>query len=163
MAYCEFLLRDESKSCAGCTGWFCTSKGSRKKLADVDYCRDYRDECSRYLAVYPKPPEERDFISTDDVIELPPTEETTSVSGSVDTLTFKVEIPAAPPLIVQPPPTDCPYLGPIPEGCHGCCDVWCYANDSSLRSFKHCRSPPTWRECRFRIQAERRGVKHALG
>ena len=174
VAYCDFLIREESKSCVACTGWYCTSMGRKKKLGDVDYCRDYRDECPQYLEAYPKPLEEREFMSTDDVKKpvkfMDKVEEATVVEvkpkkkarpkKAKPRKTVKAKVVVVPKVIL-PPSTDCPYLGPIPEGCHGCCDVWCYARDTPLRSFKHCKSPPSWRVCRFMVEAERQGVKHA--
>lgn len=191
MANCEFLNK-ETSHCVGCTGWFCTSLGRRKKLGDDSICRNevLWVECPRYLRVYPKLVEERETVSTDDyvepvskpeeepvvevkpktrkktkpkktveeIIELPPTEEVISTQIVDETITVAVE-PTQP--IATTPPGDCPYLGPIPPGECGCCDVWCYSTSEPLRSFKHCKSPPSWRECRSRIEAERRGVKHA--
>jgi len=168
MSFCEFLIREDSRSCVACTGWFCTSLGRKKKLSDAVYCRDHRDECPRFLKVYPKPAEERETVSTDDYVEpvsIPEKAEEEPVLEVKPKTRVKpkkvVATRVAPPIIVTPPSTDCPYLGPIPPGECGCCDVWCYATSEPLRSFKHCKSPPSWRECRFRIQAERAGVKHA--
>ena len=177
MANCEFLYKEEKKTCAGCRGWFCTAMGSKKKLGDIRECTTQWDDCPRYLKVYPKPIEERETVSTDDYVELPPTEEVTSISG-VDTETItvtvkpepktkkvvpkkKVVAPVAYTIITPRPPGDCPYLGPVPPGKYGCCGYWCYAKEDPLRSVKRCKSPPSWRECRRRYDAERAGVKHS--
>ena len=173
MTDCEFLYHETEKTCAGCRGWFCTSRGSRKRLLDTSICTDETEwpECPRYLEAHPEPEPEGE------VIELPPTEEVTSISGvDMETLTVTVEpepilprvgekiigpIELTLPVIPQPPPTDCPYMGPVPEGEYGCCGYWCYAKDEPLRSVKRCKSRPSWRECMRRLRAEKRGVKHA--
>lgn len=159
MTDCEFLLNETKKTCAGCRGWFCTSKGSRKKLLDTAICTDEEEwsECPRYLEVYPTPAKE-----SEEVIELPPTEPVTTFTG-VDTEMIEVTVEPEP-IQAQPPPvpsTDCPYLGPVPAGEYGCCGYWCYAKADPLRSVKRCKSRPSWRECRRKYDAERAGVKHA--
>jgi len=157
MVDCEFLLHETKKTCTSCRGWFCTSRGSRKKLLDTAICTDEEEwiECPRYLEAHPKPEPEKE------IIELPPTEEVTTISGvDVETLTVTVE-----PLTVQltppSPPTDCPYLGSVPSGCRGCGNYWCYAKDEPLRVVKRCKSRPSWRECMRRLKAEKKGIKHA--
>lgn len=156
MSFCEFLLREESRSCRACTGWFCTSAGRKKKLSGTDYCRDHRDECPRFLEVYPVPTEERDFISTDDYTEA------ASFMDKVDgAIVVEVMPKKAPPIVVPTPQQDCPYLGSAPSGCRGCGDYWCHAKDERLRVVKRCKSRPSWLECRRRYKAEREGIKHA--
>lgn len=173
MTDCEFLLHVVKKTCAGCRGWFCTSKGSKKRLLDTAICTDEEEwlECPRYLEAHPELVEE--------VIELPPTEPVTTISGEdVEMIEVTVEpepilprvgekiigpIELTLPIVPQPPPTDCPYLGPVPDGKYGCCGYWCNAKDEPLRVVKICKSRPSWRECMRRYKAEKRGVKHAMG
>lgn len=160
MVNCEFLYHEIKKTCKGCRGWFCTSTSRNKKLSDTSICTDEEKwpECPRYLSVYPKQVEESEDALTE-TVDLPPTEEVVSTQTIGETITVAVE-PTPP---VAPPPTDCPYLGPIPEGRYGCCGYWCYAYDEPLRSSKRCMSRPSWRECRRKFKAERAGVKYAMG
>ncbi|HUW44758.1 MAG TPA: hypothetical protein VMW50_03090 [Dehalococcoidia bacterium] len=161
MVDCEFLYHEVKKTCTNCRGWFCLSRGSRKKLLDTAMCTDEEAwiECPRYLEVHPELEPEVE------VIELPPTEEVITITG-VDVETIRVVVEPEPIEARVPtsvPSSDCPYLGPIPEGEHGCCDYWCYAKDERLRSVKSCKSRPSWRECMRRLKAEKAGVKYALG
>lgn len=136
MPNCPYLIFVDGH-CASCRGWRCTAKGRQKKVDDaVDMCKDETQwvECPRYLSSHPKPVEKREFTSTDDYVEI------------------KVA-PRKTPRVV------CPYLGPVPPGERGCCGVWCYARNVPLRSAKHCRSRPSWLECRFRLEAYRNKVK----
>jgi len=157
MTRCEFLLHETKKTCVGCTGWFCTALGRKKKLSVIDNCRNSPEECPRYLEAHPEIVKETKTAPVDEpakpVVEIKPKKKTKPKKVVV--------APVAPPIIVTPPSTDCPYLGPIPPGEQGCCDVWCYARSAPLRSSKHCKSPPSWRECRSKYDADRAGVKHA--
>lgn len=181
MVNCPYLTYDPSH-CAACTGWFCVVFGQKKRLTDTAMCVNKEDwlTCTRYTkkigtAKEPEPePEE-------EIIELPPTEEVTSITG-VDMETIKVSVEPEPTPTVKltgigvlsPPGTsrktvkrpaarplprdDCPYLGPVPAGKVACCGFWCHANDSPIRTTTACTSPPTWRECRLYVKASRRGV-----
>ncbi len=159
MVNCEFLYYEDKKTCSACTGYFCLTKGGKLKLGVTEHCKTKWVDCPRFLEVYPKPIEERDFVSTADYAE-PVKEEKPKKKKKRSKKKVTAKVTAAPPKIVTPS-TDCPYLGPIPTGCTGCCDVWCYANAAPLRSYKHCKSPPSWRECRSRSHAERAGKKYA--
>ena len=166
MARCEFLIREESKSCVACTGFYCMALGRKRKLSVVDDCNNNPLECTRYLEAHPELVEAATQVgkAMDPDLEKLAAEvkpkKKARPKKAKPRKTVKAEVVVVP-KVVLPPSTDCPYLGPIPEGCSGCCDVWCYATDTPLRSFKHCKSPPSWRECRFRVEAERQGVKHA--
>ena len=172
MVNCEFLIREESRSCAGCTGWFCTALGRKKKLSVVDNCRNSPEECPRYLEAHPELVKETKIEVHPELVKetkTAPVDEPAEPVVKAKPKTVKkkakpkkvVVAPVAPPIIVTPPSTYCPYLGPIPPGEQGCCDVWCYAKSAPLRSSKHCKSPPSWRECRRKYDADRAGVKHA--
>ena len=152
--FCEFLVNEKTKKgCASCSGWFCTSAGRKKKIATDNYCRDHRDECPRYLEVYPKPLEEREFTSTADYAEG---------MDTVDSAIIVEVMPkTAPPIVAPTPPPNCPYLGSVPSGCRECGKYWCHAKDERLRSVKRCKSRPSWTICRRLYKAERDGVKHA--
>ena len=194
MVDCEFLYHEVKKTCTNCRGWFCLSRGSRKKLLDTAMCIDEEAwiECPRYLEAHPEPEpeaevEEKRYASS--LTKLPRScpecghEEGYLVFTEPDygdmwacekcdhefpgyKFVEMIEV-AVEPLTVQlippAPSNDCPYLGPIPEGEHGCCDYWCYAKDERLRSVKSCKSRPSWRECMRRLKAEKAGVKYALG
>ncbi len=165
MAQCEFLFHEDKKTCSSCRGYFCLSKGGKLKLGVTEHCKNKWDDCPRFLEVYPKPAEERDFVSTADYAgpveveeEKPKKKKSKKKKPTKKKATAKV---TAAPMKIVTPSTDCPYLGPIPTGCAGCCDVWCYADAAPLRTYKHCKSPPTWLECRSRIRAEKAGIKYA--
>jgi len=162
MANCEFLYKEEKKSCAGCRGWFCMAMGRKKKLGDIRECTTQWDDCPRYLKVYPKPLEERETVSTADYVEpVAEAKPKKVVPKKKVAPKKKVVAPVAYTIITPRPPSDCPYLGPVPLGEYGCCGYWCLAKDEPLRSVKICKSRPSWRECRRRYDAERAGVKHA--
>lgn len=175
MVNCPYL-NYEPPECAGCTGWVCDAFGKKKRLTHTSICVDDEQwpECTRYLR-NPPPVEEPEV--EEEVLELPPTEEVTSITGvDMETIEVSVEpqeigalslpgrpresvkkaVPKAPPPI---PSTDCPYLGPVPPGEKGCCGKWCYAINVALRAFKICKSPPSWRVCQRRVKADRQGVK----
>lgn len=160
MTRCEFLYFEEKKTCTGCRGWFCTALGRKKKLSDVSDCQNNPLECPRYLEAHPELTEA--VVSPEKVEEAATVEEKPKKSRAKPKKTVKTKVVVAP-LVVVPPSTDCPYLGPIPAGEYGCCGYWCYAKDDPLRSVKRCKSPPSWRECRRKLDAERAGLKHALG
>lgn len=167
MARCEFLYLEDKKTCAGCRGWFCTALGTKKKLSDIRDCQNNPLECTRYLEAHPELVEAATSLGEamgpdleKITAEVKPKKKKARPKKAKPRKKVKAEVVVVP-KVVLPPSTDCPYLGPIPEGCSGCCDVWCYAKDIPLRSFKHCKGPPSWRECRRRYDAERQGVKHA--
>jgi len=169
MVNCPYLTYEPSH-CTACTGWFCNVFGKRKKLTDTAMCVNNEDwlVCTRYTTKVgtikePEPEEE--------VVDLPPTEEvTTIVGGDVETLKVVFEPKPTPmvkltgigvlsppgttretvkwPAAAAPPSSDCPYLGPVPVGAVACCGFWCHANNTPIRTTTACTSPPSWRECR---------------
>jgi len=152
MASCPYLLYEPS-DCVKCIHWFCTSTSRRKKLSDTSMCVDEEEwiECPRYLKEV-EVTEELEPEPEEEVIELPPTEEVTAISGG-DLETFKVTIEPEPVEVQVPPPTpsrDCPYFGPIPAGKKSSSGFWCHAKNVPLRSYKICQSPPSWRSCQRR-------------
>jgi len=180
MVNCPYLIY-EASHCAACTGWACNAFGRKKRLTDISMCQDNEEwlECTRYTTKTgtvkePEPEEE--------VVELPPTEKVTSITGvNMETIEVTVEPDPIPTVkltgigvlsppgtsrktikrpAAQPPPRDdCPYLGPDPEDEVTCCSgFWCYAINVPLRSFKICRSRPSWSECRRYVKASRLGV-----
>jgi len=182
MVNCPYLIY-EASHCAACTGWFCVVFGRKKKLTDISMCKVNAEwlDCTRYTtkigtAKEPEPEEE--------VVELPPTEEVTTVIGA-DMETIKVVFEPTPtvkltgigvlsppgtsrktvkrPAAPTPPRDDCPYLGPVPVGAAGCSGFWCHAINVPLRSYRICRSPPSWHECRRFFKAARQGVKTVAG
>ena len=146
MVHCPYLLKVASH-CAGCQGWFCTSAGSKKKLSDPSMCKNEEEwsECPRYISK-----------------NQPSAVSSTPQKSESKQESTKPQLPTTP-ITVSKPRTTCPYLGPIPPNKTGCCGVWCYAKDFPLRSAKHCRSRPSWQECRFRLEADRKGVKTYTG
>lgn len=178
MTRCEFLVREVSKSCTTCTGWFCVAKGRKKKVGDTTICNN--DEqwsiCTRYLQVYPEqkplPPTEPEskleqeleiFTSISDEatwteIDLTTSDSTYSMAPSINWLN-QIEEPEPP----KPrlPRVNCPYLGSPPTGVVTCCGMYCYADNEALRTGTQCTSRPSWLECVKRIRAVNRGVPYA--
>jgi len=159
MPKCEFLILDETKTCVGCRGWFCTALGSKLKLSNTSDCSDNPLECTRYLQAHPELTEE-DIATLQKAEEAKAVEKKPKKKRTKSKKKVKAEVVVAPPVIV-PPSTECPYLGPVPAGEYGCCGYWCLAKDEPLNSVKRCKDLPSWLECRRRIDAERAGVKHA--
>lgn len=165
MVNCPYLTYDPSH-CAACTGWFCVVFGQKKRLTDTAMCINNEDwlTCTRYTRKIgtAKEPEPE---TKEEVIELPPTEEVTTITG-VDMETIRVVVEPEPIEARVPTPapsSDCPNLGPVPAGKVACCGFWCHANDSPIRTTTACTSPPTWRECRRYVKASRQGVKTVAG
>ena len=163
MTRCEFLTYEKSKSCSGCTGWFCLAKGRKKKVGDAATCNDEElwSECTRYLQVYPKPPD----LEIEPIIEFSSTETFNEPLYLEDVLLEDeiIDIPKPTPPKPKPLLQTCPYLGPPPPGVRTCCGLYCYAENVAVRTGTTCHSRPSWRECVKRLRAVKRGVKHAVG
>jgi len=174
MTRCEFLIYERSKSCSGCTGWFCVAKGRKKKVGDTTICNNDElwGECTRYLQVYPKPPEPEPIIDVieehildDDDVTWTPTDEDTpepiySIAPSINFLA-PIEEPEPEPPKPESTRTLCPYVGSPPPGVQTCCGLYCYADNTVLRTGSQCKSYPTWRECVRRMRAVKRGIPYA--
>ena len=137
MGNCPFLVLEQSH-CAGCSGYFCTAFGRKKKLNDLTDCRKEAlwSVCPRY---------------TSNVDKLVPVKRPgIGVIGQ----------PAQPVRLVAPRPAldVCPFLGPPPPGvCN--CPLWCHAGSHVVRSSKVCHSRPSRVECRDYQSGMKRGVK----
>lgn len=120
MVDCPYLSFKASH-CRGCSGFFCTAKGRKKKISDPSMCKDEEEriECPRYLAT------------------LSPTELAALVEA-VTTLE-KHEV-----IVAQVKPKKCPYLGPRPDG--QCCGLWCYGINKYLK-LPHKTCGPGWLDC----------------
>jgi len=175
MTRCEFLIYEESKSCVNCTGWFCISKGRKKKVGDTTMCNNEElwRECTRYLQAYPKPEE-----PLEEIMEITSTEDFDEYTALIDELLedeldiIYTEIDEEAELAVgldfhpsipkpRPPRVNCPYLGPPPTGVTTCCGLYCYAENTPVRTGTTCRSRPSWLECIKRLRAVKRGVPYA--
>lgn len=143
-------LHYEASHCAGCTGWHCYVFGRKKRLSDTSMCANEDEwvECPRYLKkVAPTDP---DGIPTVQLRGI-------GVLGAP-------RVRGAPRMRRPPlPADDCPYLGPVPTGEKACCGYWCYSTGGPIRSVKACHSRPSWRECKFLFQGQRRKVKPYAG
>ena len=179
MVNCPYLIY-EASHCASCTGWSCNVFGRKKRLSDTSMCIVNEEwiECPRYLQKVPAakvsdPIPTISFQKVDpvtkepepeveeEVIELPPTEEVTSVSGG-DVETIKVTLEPESVELEVPPPTpstDCPYFEADTVGMTCCSGFHCRAINVPLRAFKICKSPPSWHECGRFLKAIRLGVK----
>ncbi len=117
MVDCPYL-DFKASSCRGCSGFFCTAKGRRKKLSDTSMCRDEREwvECPRYLGTLGAA--ERALLTT-------PEEHKAHVAAARASVR-------------------CPYRGPRPDG--QCCGEHCYAVGAYLKlPHKTCKSG--WLDC----------------
>jgi len=163
MTRCEFLIYEQSKSCSGCTGWFCVVKGRKKKVGDAAICNDEElwSECTRYLQVYPKPPD----LEIEPIVEFSSTETFDEPLYLEDVLLEDeiTDIPKPTPPKPKPLLQTCLYLGPPPPGVHTCCGLYCYAENISVRTGTTCTSRPSWLECIKRLRAVKRGVPYAVG
>ena len=117
MAQCEFLIREESKSCVACTGFYCMALGRKRKLSVVDDCRNNPLECTRYLEAHPELVEAvtqvgkaMDPDSEKLAAEVKPKKKARPKKAK-PRKKVKAEVVVVP-KVVLPPSTDCPYLGP---------------------------------------------------
>ena len=102
MADCPYL-DFKASSCRGCSGFFCTAKGRKKKLSDTSMCKNEEEwiECPRYLAT------------------LSPFERASLAEAGT--------VPIVPRVTIK----KCPYLGSRPDG--QCCGMWCYGINKYLK------------------------------
>jgi len=138
---CPYLRYDESH-CAGCRGWYCAAFGRKKKMSDISICQSEEEwlECPRYMDA-----------SSGKSSGI-------GVLGAPKPKVIIERVSRANPIPTPNLPPGCEYMG-IPPGGPACCFVWCYADNRAIRSTKICRHKPSKSECRYFIQAKRRGVK----